>query len=362
MNDDITTPVQQAAEDPAQQYALRDMEDFTDPLASATAQDDAAPEPAGDALPPGEGEEASATTAAEDSRTEDTPAAEAKPAETGDGFDDAAIRLAAEYGMNADEARRFGNPDAMKVALTALDRRYADLGRRALTPPAQQQVAQADPTAQGASQQPAQQQAATPPQPAVPPTAAVSPAPAAGEFKLQMEGWDPEVAKTFESLHSYHDQRYQRLQSQFEAAITQVAQQLEGNRRYAEVQVLDRVLTGLGAEYADLVGEGDSLEMDPESPQGKQRTEIWQQAHALATGYRVDGMNVPWPKVVRRAAHLVLADKTNEIARKKVAQDVEAANNRSVPPPSHRRSKTAGGEEAAMERWEQFTRENDMGD
>lgn len=352
MSDEQSTQVAEPtkADEFASQYALRDIETAT---TDETPGDEKIP-------PEDKGDDSNQQTKDTDDSSRADGGKKESSAETvtktdaGDGFDDAVLKLAAEYKLSPEEAKRFGTPDALKASLTLLDRRYVEMGSKVLAD--QARGAQGTKTPGQTQSTPQQtEQAKTPAQPQQAAPVVTD------DLKLNLDGWDPDVQKAFKDLHTHHTQQIHALRAEADQAIRFVNEQVQLVHQHAQLSMFDRVIGGLGKEYADVLGEGDSLDLDPDSAVGKKRSEIWQQAQALSAGYRADGIQLPWNKVVRRAAHMVLADKTNELARKKVRQEEAEANERTTARPSHRQGREqAGGEQAAIERWEKFADEHGL--
>jgi len=73
---------------------------------------------------------------------EDTPAGTAKPqggADANAGADAELQALAKEYGLTDSEAKSFGNPGALRAAVSVMDRRFAEVGRQSFAPSGVQQ-------------------------------------------------------------------------------------------------------------------------------------------------------------------------------------------------------------------------------
>jgi hypothetical protein len=294
---------------------------------------------------PTEGDEPVPPSGEEKPADEQVPAGEKEPSEpakpTGDdGFDDTLLKQAADYRIPADEAKQYGSPEALKLAMRAMDRRFLEAGK----------VQPAAPNAEPKPEEPK----AKPTEPAQSP---------AEEFKLELDDtWEDSAKKAFTGLHEHHTRQhehhtrqYRELYGQASEAIRFLHSNIAALQDQLEMQQFDRVIAGLGEGYAEVLGTGETLvDLDQAGKPFEQRKAIFETARTLRNGYAKEGQQVPpWPVLVRRAVPLALGDTIKTVARKEVEKKLEARREMATARPTHRRSKMESGDDRAAARWDE---------
>ncbi len=184
----------------------------------------------------------------------------------------------------------------------------------------------------------------------------------AGPFKLEFDPaqYEEGTVKVFSSIQDHANQQIVRLQ-QMEQVLSHVAEQLQTQHQTAFVERMDGYFNSLGDEYADLVGKGTIEDLKPDSSQFKTRADITNAMIALRTGYERHGMPVPRETVLRqRATRMVLGERTQELARKKVAEQARNAQGQFLAKPTHREGQQLTGSEKADKRLDEFYRKKGL--
>ncbi len=198
-----------------------------------------------------------------------------------------------------------------------------------------------------------------------PPTEGQTPAKLFEKLALNLEGWDPEAVKAINAINDHYgsalerveaelrqrDERYSALektyaQQQYAAQQQQLAQ---------ENQQIESWFTSLGEEFADTFGKGEYGKFAPDSAELKARMELVQEAEALAAvDERLGRPPQEWKSLLNRALNSRYADKTKEIARKEIAQQVQERRKQSIARPSSRNGKPVTGVDKAIQRNRNF--------
>jgi molybdopterin converting factor small subunit len=296
----------------------------------------------------------------EPSESDETPAAGLEPA--GDAAaktppEEPPKKLAredwADYGLTEEQAKRLGEKGELESVLDLYDQRIMRLGQAsadqqaaAQKPPvppelkaAQDRIAELEKQLGGTGSQKQGGQAA-------------------GPFKLDFDPaqYEEGTVKVFSSLQDHANQQIARLQ-QIEQVLSGVTEQLQAQHQAVFVERMDGYFNSLGDEYADLVGKGTIEDLKPDSPQFKTRSDITNAMMALRTGYERNGMPVPRESVLRqRATRMVLGERTQELARKAVAEQARNAQGQFIAKPTHREGQQLTGAEKADKRLDDFYR------
>jgi hypothetical protein len=281
-----------------------------------------------------------------------TPAVLATPAAPADPLADWDANLLAEAdsrGLTKEDAAAFGEPELLRRALIAMDRR--DLARI--------KAGQADTTiATGeAAVQSASSATTTPPvatsTPAAP-VAAATPAPSAAAkavldklaINLNPDEYDPEVIGQFNAIGEYVTQQSQQI-TQLNGMVEQL---MNAHRSQIEQQIeaeAERFFASLPDEYADEIGKG--LTQDLSAPNQVQvRRELFSDALHLQQIARNSGRT---PKslteLLQRSTDVRFVDKQKQIARREIAKQVADRRTQQVARPTHSRAPNGSPEEQA---------------
>ena len=235
---------------------------------------------------------------------EDTPAGTAKPqggADANAGADAELQALAKEYGLTDSEAKSFGNPGALRAAVSVIDRRFAEIGRSAFAP------------AGGQSQQPS---FGVPPQRQQVPQGEEPPPPSPGKTKLSRDKYEDELVDEFEAQAAEIHQ------------LRQMVSGILGHVGQETIKSQDRAfedeLGALPAEYQEVFGVGAGAEMDQTGEQFRNRCELYQQLQAMKRGMQAMGQKVPSHKVLfKRALGSLFGVQAQTIERRKIAESLK---------------------------------------
>ena len=170
--------------------------------------------------------------------------------------------------------------------------------------------------------------------------------PADIELGLDPEIYDDGLVEQFRGLIGY---------------VNRLEQRLEKIVGSARSQRMDSFFAGLGDEYADMFGKQPLDALPSSSPQRKLRTEVESTMDVLEKGYRNTGQPVPGEQILQeRALRLVVGDRVQELARKKVEKAARDARGQFIAKPTHREGKPLSRSERAAQYAEQFYKRKGM--
>lgn len=250
-------------------------------------------------------------------------------------FTDEHFRIAGQFGLSREDVQRFGTPDALDVVL---GRMYASV---------QRQLQQSAP-AGGQVQNPGN------PGPQVPEQGARQPAPsqpAAGMSQFspfdrkQLETLDPEDRGLFEKVISHYEAPLQQLIGRLEAYEQQI-----GQMQFAqEVDAFDRQIAGLGETWADLLGKGATYDLDPGSPEARNRDRVFEEMDTLRHVYSNTGRPVPpAAKLFDTAVRGLFGDRFKQEARQQIKSQIRDQAGRFASQPTHVEGAPLSPEDAAV--------------
>jgi hypothetical protein len=273
----------------------------------------------------------------------------AEPEQPADEFDDETLALGAIQGYSPEDARAFPNAESFRRTLVAND-------RRAL---AQLQATAAPKTPEG-------QQPAAPAQPAPAPKvedAAQAANALLEKFKLEFDPdvTDEQTAAKFmqwnDHLHGVLTQSFQKQQAA-ETALARLNQDvsmlISDRQRAHEERLIDEADRFFNAqtEFVSQLGKGTVAELKPGSPELAAREQIFTDAMQLQELDRKQGRAVG-PSLdgyLKRALIVRNWDKSQELARQQVANQVAERKQSAVARPTQRRSPALSPETRALNR------------
>ena len=333
-------------------------------------------------------EESVAATLGTDEST-DAEAASTKQTDAGKepaaGIDQTLVELAEWYGFTAEDAKSFGSSDALRRALTALDRR--ELSARQQSQQTQQvegdgKTGAESKVAAEASAEKQTQQATAETKQSEQAAAKVAEANLTVQdfepIALDLEGWDEETAGVLKGLADKANSSISKFASRVTSQATEIAttrnqlaqlqqhiealeqhrQQIEGERFEQE---LDGYFGGVGEEYSPIFGKGAGRELKPDSAELKSRHDLVKEMFALReTDQRLGRSEMTRPQLFKRALAIKFFDKTKELARNQLSHEAKDRKEQAVARPTQRRSPALTGDRAAAERANQFYKDRGM--
>lgn len=229
----------------------------------------------------------------------ETSRAEEKPTEISAEL----LARAQQYGMSEEDAKGYGSTSLLERTLTAFDRRFGQLGSGAAKPanePSKPETDQVEAPATVEAEE--------------------------FELKLSEEDYDPEVVKQLKAMNSHYAKKFAGMQ-----------QRVQQQERKEIGERVERLFSGLGEEFADEIGKGETEKMDRAGKQFKSRVQVLQQMDALALGYKQAGMDVPSEdELFKRATRLAFGERYESIARKKLSQQLDTRRGGMVQRPTNR--------------------------
>lgn len=270
-----------------------------------------------------------------------------------------------DYGLTEDQARRLDEKGELGTVLDLYDRQILQAGKAATAQPAQtptvpaaNAAAQVSPELAAARQQIEQltQQVQT--------LTGKSPAGSTGagevpdglRFNLDPEVYGEEILTNFRNIEQFAGKHATRVQ-QLEQIVSNLVQYVQDQQQMGFVSEMDSFFNSLGDDYADLVGKGTVNDLAPDSPQFKTRVEVTEAMAALREGYKARGLKVPPKEILReRAKRLILGDRTQEVARRQVAEQARNAQGQFVARATHREGQELSAIERADKRLDDFYR------
>jgi hypothetical protein len=264
-----------------------------------------------------------------------TPRGNSERAESGDWLNASLLRQARAAGFSEEEARDWGSPERLQRALTALDREILS-NRRGQRHDQDRQPPPREQTPPRREERP-------------PPPRDDQPRDQQGRFisreKLELEEFDEDlvdasVSKNFTALREHYEKRIARLEEALEVAMPALSESYEDTRS-AKIAAFDAAIAGLDEAYLEILGEGDTADLDPESDHYRSRDRVFSTALELRDELKKRGRKVPrWEELVRRAAHLEYGEKVHTRGDHRDEQ-VAARQKESTFPPSHRNGRSS---------------------
>jgi hypothetical protein len=183
------------------------------------------------------------------------------------------------------------------------------------------------------------------------------------KFKLDIDTseWDEDAVKVISGLNDHYaamldkldqelqqrDERYSTLEQTFQ----QQQSRLQQEQFAQEERAIESWFGSLNPEYADTFGQGALTALAPDSEAVKARLELVADADALAELDAKMGRPVQdWNARLTRALLSRFPDKTKEITRKEIAQQVQQRRKQNIARPSSRNGKALTGTDKAIER------------
>lgn len=305
--------------------------DSTETVDKTTGQignDAATDQPTDDTIPAGQeiGDGSSeAGQADEKSSDGQAPEKQPPPAPT---FDAELTDRAKAYQIGSEDLKQFKTPEDLDLYLSRLDRQ---IGRIVLD---RNRAQQADANA-GTVQERPTEAAAKKDVPTPPSAPQVDP-----EFKIELDPdqYDQGLVGVLGGMNQHFSGRLGKLESLL-GTVRQMNEQFQLMQANQREEAFDSFLNGLPEELVEFVGKGTADDLREGNKAAFEiRGKIWEEAKALRAAYAAQGRKVPEKAILDRAVRLVLGDKQEEIARRKVAKDVsnrraQFANRPSKPKP-----------------------------
>jgi hypothetical protein len=269
-----------------------------------------------------------------------------QPADPLAGWDAELLADAESRGLTKADAEAFGDPEVLRRAMIAMDRR--DLARARSGQADTTQAAGSSPVPDASSVTPATPAAAPTPAPA--PAAPVTPATKAVLDKLNInlnpDEYDPEVIGQFNAITDYVTRQSEHIQ-QLNGMVEQL---MNAHRAQIEQQIeaeAERFFASLPAEYAEHIGKGLTRDLSAKD-QVEVRRELFRDALELQQLARNSGREpMTLEKAMKRATDLRFLDKQKQIARQEVAKKVAERRTQQVARPTHSRAPLGTPEEKA---------------
>lgn len=259
-------------------------------------------------------------------------------------IDERTLNLAESWGIGREEAKAFGNGEALKHAVAVLQKRFS----------ANTTNGQTGNATAAAAPQPAPQ----PQQPPAPPVTNTPPAtPQAGfnsafQFDIPAELMDPAVVdenvirfiKTAKGSHDFLSAQIQRLSSenrQTREAFDQILGRASQSQVLSEINQLDAFVESLGKDGA-AYGDGTSEDwLDRQTtPEYKKRDELYREVMMYRAGYAARNERPPSiRKLLKRAHNAISPANAEAIKQQAVTEMSERARDaigRFIAPPTQR--------------------------
>lgn len=244
----------------------------------------------------------------------------------GDGLLERAVR----NGLSLDDAKSFGNPEALARTLTILEESRSAAGEQTEG----RKTGKDTETTQEIKFEPL-------------------------EIKFDNEAdLDPEVVKQIKAINEHNSKAFESM-SKFTNDLGKqltITQQAIANQ--ADQKVSDRIESmfgELGDDYKDLVGTGRGETLDENSNQFTNRVSIINAMKAIdQVAFDSKQRMKPLDKVFKQAVKQVFSDKQAEITNKKVAKSVTDRNKQAINNPTGSRKATVTGDEAAIQTSKEF--------
>ena len=217
----------------------------------------------------------------------------------------------ADYGLSESEARGLDAKGELANVLELLDRRFVAAGR----------------------EQPAEAPAPR--------------APVSGPIKLSLpDVYDEDLTGPFNQLVDHVNTLHERLE------------EVTGGARRAR---MDAFFAALGPDYEPVFGAGPLDDLPGKSVLRQRRLEVETTVDALRAGYEKLGQPIPAEKaLLERAARMVAGDESQQIARKKAAQQTRDMRGQFVAKPTHREGRPLSPAERAARFAEEFYKRKGM--
>lgn len=258
----------------------------------------------------------------------------------------------------AQAKQQFGTPEQLEAAVRFHDQQMMNRGRQAFQAERQPQPpAQSPPPAT----QPPSPQATAPADAAKKPTGFEP-------FQFNPDEWDPATAKLLNGLNEHFGKQFEQL-----ANVVQPVQQhdealrglLNIHMQQAQadyVREFESQIASLGDEWSDVLGKGDGMKMDRQSPQIQNRIKLDESMLMLARGRRESGLPpLSQKELFDRALRLEFPNKTTALVQKQVVTKSMTRAKQFTNRPTGRNGKPLSGEEAAAARADAFYQERGIG-
>jgi hypothetical protein len=250
------------------------------------------------------------------------------------------VARAKEAGFTEEEAKAFGNAAALENTLVAIDRKAAALlARSGQAPDA------AKPTGEQPEGEPSTQKSD---QKGTQKSTQKTGQEDSGAFKLELdeENYDEGLVKALKGLNEHYGRQFSEL-SKVLAPVRAFVESQEEAR-------FDGFFKELGSEYEDLFGTGTGQELLAGGEETKKllvnRNKVIEARDELVHLYRNTGRSIPNDaELMKRACMSAFADKTQAIARKQVAGQLDRRSRTAIHRPSGTKGRALGGEAAAIQ-------------
>lgn len=225
--------------------------------------------------------------------------------EPDDSLDDGLVRQAGELGIETDG---IGSNAELQRLVNVVNKRFANLGAPQQTQPNPQQPTQ--PTEKPAVDE------------EIP------------EFKLP-EDLDEEIAAPVKQAVDYYSKRASKAEQQMQ----QVQQQLNAFVQQSVFDGFDRFMDSLGDDYAETFGKGTRYDVGQDAV--KARAELFNEAEALARGYRSQGIQVRDEEIYKRALAMKYPELGKASVSKRIQEQQTKRKRATTSPPNRRAGKQA---------------------
>lgn len=248
---------------------------------------------------------------------------------------------AGELGYPAEEAQSvFKTPEALETALTALDREIVRVGMGRIETARTQQAMPDNGSARGVAG----------------PVAAEASAQAAGAAPPELHDLKPLAGEDYDNaLVEFSQQAATQINAmrQAVAGMGTFLESRERQRQIADHQTrigrFDDALGQLGEEWGSIIGKGRQAELTADSPSMRNRAKLFDAVESIEGVYLQRGQTPPpLGTMLQRAASVVFPDKTQQMARNRVHEQLRAKQKGLSQAPTSRRTRsTLSGDEAA---------------
>ncbi|KKL71521.1 hypothetical protein LCGC14_2094060, partial [marine sediment metagenome] len=152
--------------------------------------------------------------------------------------------------------------------------------------------------------------------------------------KLDPDVHDPQVIAQFDRLTDIIKQErevgqteVQSMQERLQAMEDLQADTISAAREAEDVegvQWFNKQISGLGENFQEALGEGDSTSLNSQSKQYTNRADISVQMSIMDSGYRAQGLTVPSrDELFRKASRAILPDEYQQVHEKKLSGKLE---------------------------------------
>ncbi|MBN1457702.1 MAG: hypothetical protein JW912_07615 [Sedimentisphaerales bacterium] len=155
-----------------------------------------------------------------------------------------------------------------------------------------------------------------------------------GDFKVELDPdlYDPDICKAINSTAN----QINTINAKLNEISTAIVKQSE----LAFEREFEGMITSLGDDFSDTLGEGNIDKIGADSDFFKNRCKVIEEMNAIATGYRQTGKKIPSQKhLFDRAVNSLFGDKIKTNARKQVAAQLDKRSSQIISRPTSKNGK-----------------------